>query len=103
MKTTLHLTCSSALRKTREQIKRERPQGEGSVGRGHCAASKGQQLRSDGRWWLCRKTSLVLPDLIFQKLEPLFLLTFPNVETLANDSKSCKTLGSNQNSSEGQI
>lgn len=45
----------------------------------------------------------VWPDRIFQKLEPLFLWTFPNVDMLANDSKNCKMSRANQNRSEGQI
>lgn len=43
------------------------------------------------------------PDIIFQKLEPVSLLPFPNVEMLANDSKNCKTSRANQNRCEGQI
>lgn len=43
------------------------------------------------------------PDRIFQKLEPVSSLPFPNVEMLANDSKNCKTSRAKQNRREGQI
>lgn len=64
---------------------------------------QGQQLWSTSGLLPGRKQPDVWPDLIFQKLEPLFLLTFPNVEMLANDSKNCKMPRANQNRSEGQI
>ena len=65
---------------------------------------KGQPLQSASGLLSGRKASLVSPGLIFlEKLEPVFLLTFPNVEMLANGSKNCKTSQANQNRSAGQI
>lgn len=75
----------------------------GSGAEGSRPYPKGQQLWGVSRLWPRRKTSPVWPDLILQKLGPVFLLTFPHVETLANDSKNCKTSQANRNRSEGQV
>lgn len=70
--------------------------------RSHIPTSEGEPLRAPaGGCQQENKPRVARAHL--SEVEAIFLLTFPNVETLANDSKNCKTSRANQNRSEGQI
>lgn len=64
--------------------------------RGAAAGSAGRQLPG-------RKASLGFARVHSSEVKAIFLLMFPNVETLANDSKNCITWRASPNRSEGQI